>query len=152
MEHRGRTSLRALLRQWWGYGINIPSIFKARNPGDVEVIVTTSSGDCLRMVQRYGMPFTACVFVNSFLMMHVFILAALVLALLGLNIPALASLGLGGFFAFEYSKPDRENYTGPAQLIVVRYLVNLSFFLSHIVGSYRAGCLYIPQTLWERRL
>lgn len=152
MQHRGRTSIRKLLSQWWGYGINIPTIFKARNPGDVEAILTTSSGDCLRMVQRYNMPVTACVFVHSFLLMHLFFLVAVLLAVFGWKLAALACLVASAGLAWEYTRPDREQYTGPSKLIVVRYLVNLAFFLSHIVGSYRARCLYLPQTLWERRL
>jgi GT2 family glycosyltransferase len=151
LHHRPRRSLQTLLRQWWGYGKNIPRVFKARNPGDWEVVLFWSPTDYLKIVQKYAMPFTMCLFLNPFLLMHALAAVSLAGALAGWPLFSAACAGGAGACAYLYFCVDFVGKTGGWGLAGVRYLVNLAFFAAHLVGGWSCRCLYFPQNIWERR-
>ena len=74
--HRPRANLVSLLRQWWGYGLNIPKVYRKYSPGHLELYVYWPPNRFLQLLQRDELPFTCCLFVHPFLVMHLLGLAA----------------------------------------------------------------------------
>lgn len=144
--HRPRPGLWALLRQWWGYGLNIPKVYRKYSPGHLELFVYWPPNRFLQLLQKDELPLTCCIFVHPFLMMHLLAAAAL-----------LFHSGFGGLLAtlalLLYTLPDLAGGMNPSSLKVaaIRYLVNWVFTLSHLVGAWRHRCLYLPNVVSERR-
>ena len=150
LHHRARRSLLALMKQWWGYGKNIPRVFKARSRGEWEVILFTPI-DFFQLLGRGGKPFTLCIFLNPFLLMHVFLLSSLGAAWLGFTGGAAVLGVLTAYSVYSYFAADFIGPTGNWQVAAVRYLANSAFFLAHLAGGLSCRTLYLPQVTWQRR-
>lgn len=143
LRHRARPSLWALLKQWWGYGLNIPRVYQKHSPGLLEVYAYWPPDRFLRLVEREGLPLEVCVFLHPFLALHIAALAWLLTGWL----PCLALTAVAVAF---YIRPDLQS---PASVgsALIRYLLNVVFTLSHLVGGLRCGSLYLPNVVSERR-
>nr|MDZ4838334.1 hypothetical protein [Candidatus Melainabacteria bacterium] len=81
------------------------------------------------------------------------LLASIVAFTLGWNLSGtiFSTLSLLAFFA--YMQPDFQKKTGIVrglQLMYIRYLVNLSFFVAQLISGLRIGTLYIAPVISER--
>ncbi len=144
--HRPRPNLVSLLRQWWGYGLNIPKVYRKYSPGHLELYVYWPPNRFLQLLQRDELPFTCCLFVHPFLVMHLLGLAANLMHSKVLALLALVS-------ALLYVLPDLSGGLGWRSFKVgcIRYLLNWVFSLSHLVGAWKYRCLYLPNVVSERR-
>jgi cellulose synthase/poly-beta-1,6-N-acetylglucosamine synthase-like glycosyltransferase len=159
--HRARTSFRQLLLQWWGYGRYVPYVFKKHNSRCWEVFYQRGSGGSAGGA-AYGqlffadkMPFSLCIFVTPFLMVHI-AMAGLVWCLL--CFPGWLCLVSFLVFAFSfclYLAPDfaskEEKVHVKMSVALVRYLTNLAFFSAHLFGGLRHGIVYLPPVICQRQ-
>ena len=144
--HRPRPGLLSLLKQWWGYGLNIPKVYRKYSPGHLEFFLYWPPNRFIQLVQKDELPLTCCVFLHPFLVMHALGAAALALHSGPLGWLALLSLVL-------YVLPDLAGglRLRSLQVALIRYLLNWVFTCSHLVGAWRHRCLYLPNVVSERR-
>lgn len=161
-QHRPRGSLKELMKQWWGYGKYIPYVFKKHNAGQWEIFYMRgdASSEPLSPGLRYRkllylerMPLTLCIFITPFLTLHFFLLASMI-ALCSGTVPISIALGIvAALCLLSYLKPDFASgtpFTTAIQLVVIRYLVNLSFFSAQLLSGLRIGTLYIAPVISDR--
>ncbi len=161
-QHRPRTNLKALMKQWWGYGEYIPYVFQKHNAGQWEIFYQRGDASTepfapglryRKLLYLERMPLTVCVFITPFLICHLFLLASIVSFILGWNLNGTLFSILSLLAFFVYVQPDFQNKTAVEkgiQLMYIRYLVNLSFFVAQLINGLRIGTLYIAPVISER--
>lgn len=159
--HRPRTSIKALMKQWWGYGEYIPYVFQKHNAGQWEIFYQRGDASSQpfapglryrKLLYLERMPSTICVFITPFLIFHLLLLSTILAFTMGWDLPGIA-LGIMASLAFlSYAQPDFQNITffGGLQLMYIRYLVNLSFFAAQVVNGLRMGTIYIAPVISDR--
>lgn len=141
LRHRARPGLFALLKQWWGYGLNIPRVYRKYSPGMLEVYAFWPPDRFVRVAERNGLPSEVCLFLHPFFVMHVAAAGWLFTDWLPLLALTAAALAL-------YIQPDLK---GSLPVALIRYALNVVFTLSHVVGGLKTGSLYLPNVVSERR-
>lgn len=160
--HRPRTSIKALMKQWWGYGEYIPYVFQKHNAGQWEIFYQRDDSSAQpfapglryrKLVYLERMPSTICVFITPFLIFHLCLLATISSFMLNWDLSGIL-LGIMTLLSFlSYIQPDFQNrisFFGGIQLMYIRYLVNLSFFIAQLTHGLRIGTLYIAPVISER--
>lgn len=160
--HRPRTSIKALMKQWWGYGEYIPYVFQKHNAGQWEIFYQRgdASSEPFAPGLRYRkllylerMPLTVCVFITPFLIFHLLLLATAISFSLGWNLSGIIFSIFSSVAFLVYLQPDFQNKTSlisGLQLMYIRYLVNLSFFTAQLINGLRIGTLYVAPVISER--
>jgi hypothetical protein len=160
--HRPRTTIKALMKQWWGYGEYIPYVFKKHNAGQWEIFYRRGDASKLpfapglryrKLLYLEKMPTTVCVFITPFLLSHLFLLSSVVAFSLSCISAGIIFGIMAALWFFIYAQPDFQDNTSVIsgmQLLYIRYLVNLSFFLSQLINGLRIGALYIAPVISER--
>jgi len=150
--HDNPTSVRHLLRQWFGYGRYHPYVFAKHNPRAIEFYAR------LRKPikgERYGClfyrlaPVAVVIFVTRFLALNLLLLATLGLGLAGWNAGAWTGLALSAAAALIYAWPDLRR-AGPVRGLVfscLRYLAESALFAGAFIGGLRRRMLYISATI-----
>ncbi len=159
--HRPRTSIKALMKQWWGYGEYIPYVFRKHNAGQWEIFYQRGDASSqpfapglryrkLLYVER--MPSTICVFVTPFLVFHLFLLSTIISFCMGWNLGGIVLSIMASLAFLSYVQPDFQRITffGGLQLMYIRYLVNLSFFAAQLFNGLRIGTIYIAPVISDR--
>lgn len=161
--HRARATLSETLAQWWGYGTYVPYIFRKHNDKRWELHVyrplshsASNNGPALRyrtMVYLENMPFTLCIFITPFVVLHGLLFATIIGSLLGSTL-IFQVLSIATVIAWLwYVQPDITRTSWSlltVKVALLRYLVNWAFVLSHFLNGLRYATIYIPQTICER--
>jgi len=149
--HHHRRTLCGLLKQWFGYGFGHGWLFKKHNT-DRRLYMCAyrqpSSGDTsLKIARLLNVPFPipALIFVSSFHVMVVAVMAALIALGFGATFWAIlfAVLGLGAGIAYfgrvlRFRRPVRT-----ALLAGIRFLVDASYVGGGIFGGARHGVILV---------
>ncbi|HMV70358.1 MAG TPA: glycosyltransferase family 2 protein [Myxococcota bacterium] len=154
VRHRNRETPRALWKQWFDYGWFHADLFRKHTRRSIEVLVLnhhpSSYTRYTPVFYKDHAPFTAQIFLTSFVLAHVAALLTLLLAPLGGGAPGLVVTGL---LAAAYL---REDLTGRSPLslklrfLPIRYLVNAAIVSGGLLGGARLGYLYVYGTLWRK--
>ena len=93
-------------------------------------------------------PLNIHIFLTPFLTMHILLALTIVLAVIGLSIPAIIVGLLTMAVAALYFKPDmnRKNILQSIKFIFLRYAANLALLLGGFLGGAKSGMLYISAT------
>lgn len=153
LEHRPRPSLITLLKQWWGYGWNIPGVFKRHNPATWEVYLAGKGNEFTRLFYRGHMPFSCCIFIHSYSVGFLALAGVPFALLLGCSKSALVLGAIWLLCAALYLRVDFRGGFSIEQLQTagIRLLVNTVFTCSHLLGGLLCGCPYLPQIVSDRK-
>ncbi|MFA5275529.1 MAG: glycosyltransferase family 2 protein [Candidatus Omnitrophota bacterium] len=158
VEHKHRTTLAGLLKQWYGYGNYHPHVFKKHTPKCLEIIYhdrkSTRGWSTLRITKLFGLPFPLriLIFVTPFHILNAF----LMLALLGIIIKSywLLIAALGGWFAawlFFSGKAFFKNLILERNgrwvtYSLIRYILNWAYVLGAFFAGLRIGMISLEVT------
>jgi hypothetical protein len=158
VRHKHRSSLRGLLKQWYGYGTFHPHIFKKHTPKCLELVYHSDrsmlSWSSRRFYRVLGIPvpFRMLIFITPFYILHAFLgLLALALILGAPALVAVASLVGAGVWLYYSAGPFVRNCIVKRDLrwvpfAVIRYLVNWVFVLGALRAGLKIGVLYLACT------
>jgi cellulose synthase/poly-beta-1,6-N-acetylglucosamine synthase-like glycosyltransferase len=158
VRHKHRTSLRGLLKQWYGYGSFHPHIFKKHTPKCLEIVYRNDksmlSWSSRRFYQILGIPIPLriLIFITPFYILHAF-LGLLFFALITKSPLLFAVAFLGGLIVWLY-------YSGGAFLrnfiikrnfhwvpyALIRYLLNWTFVLGAFQAGLKIGVIHFAAT------
>ncbi len=151
--HKNRETFKGLIKQWFGYGFHHPYIFKKHSPKSLALYLKKKKikkgtlYNCILFKDHF--PVQILIFISSFLLMNIFLIASVLTALFGFHIPAIISgsltLGLGIYY-FR-SDLDIKHLWRSLKFISIRYTVNMALFIAGILGGLRLRILYISGTL-----
>lgn len=150
--HKNKMTLRAFVRKWFYYGFHHPYIFKKHSSKGLRVYYRTntrSRGKSLySSLIDMKSPFNIHIFLTLFLTMHLLLVLTVLLAIIGLYIPAAAGGLITLTIAAFYFKRDinRKNILQSTAFIFLRYAANLALLLGGFLGGAKRGMLYISAT------
>jgi cellulose synthase/poly-beta-1,6-N-acetylglucosamine synthase-like glycosyltransferase len=150
--HSNPTTLRHLMRQWYGYGLYHPYVFSKHNARAVEIF-----GRLGRPIrgERYAclfyrlFPLAVVVFLTPFLFLHLAAAVTAALLFFGLATAGLLSLFVTGLLGLAYMWPDVKRFgcVRGAALTGVRYIADLTLFVGAFIGGLRKRMIYVSATV-----
>ena len=159
VQHLDRRTLPGMLRQWFGYGLWHPYLYKKHVSGprlqvcrlDVASAAVDPVG--VRRLLDIRFPVHGLIVVNVFHVFHVALVAALATALAGAPtaawVAAGAALLAGGWYLslrFDWRRPLHS-----LALAGLRYAADLAFVLGGLLGGLRHGVLFLGVTRSRRQ-
>ena len=151
VRHKNRLTLRSLARQWFGYGYHHPYLVRKHMPRGLSLYRMgrdTRSGSIYRPLVETRFPFHVSVFLTPYLTMHLLLALAILLAAVGLHIPAIVA---GALMVAEGGRVFRSDVSAghimrSAKYVVLRYIANLALIAGGLLGGVRLRMLYINAT------
>lgn len=156
VRHKNRMALRAFVRQWFNYGFHHPYLFLKHSYKGLRIYRASSGreeGVLYRSLFNMRFPFGILVFLTPFLAMHFFALLAIVLAAIGLSIPAIVCGALTIAVALFYFRLDmnRRRLRQTVIFVFLRYVANLALIAGGFLGGSKLKILYIGATFDYKR-
>jgi len=152
VRHHNPTTLRHLVRQWYGYGRYHPYVFAKHNPKAVELYLRLR-----RPIhgERYGClfyrlaPVAVVVFLTRFLVLGLLAALTLVVALLGWPLVSVTGATMTAVTALAYAWPDlrRAGVLRGAVFAALRLLADGALFTGAFLGGLRRRMLYVSATI-----
>lgn len=156
--HHHRSTLRGLLRQWFGYGLGHAYLFRKHSPRRrlelyrYDLSEGNPSPFGIRRVASLPFPVHGMVFLSSYHGMHAGALAAAGAFVLGAPtlgwIAAAAAAACAAWYfgiRFDLRRPARS-----VALSGIRWLADAAYVLGGLVGGLREGMLYVEATRTRR--
>lgn len=158
VEHAARPTVRALMKQWFDYGLYHSKLFVKHNGAAIEILLPSARKEQRSYVVVYyrdGQPGDArmLVFITSFAILHAAAGSALVAGALGLPLVAgaagiVAALAARAYFAEDFARDaplaQRVSFAG------LRYLMNLALLGGGMLGGIRDRFLYVTAVVSRR--
>lgn len=158
VRHKHRTTLRGLLKQWYGYGCYHPHIFKKHTPKCLEIHYRDDKGvlgwSSVRITKIFGLPFPlhVLIFITPFHLFHIFLFLALFSIII--KSPVLLTVALGGWLAVWLYFSGRQFFRNAflkrdgRWLIysMLRYVLNWVYVLGAFIAGLKIGILYLDVT------
>jgi GT2 family glycosyltransferase len=160
VQHKHRTTLFGLLKQWYGYGTYHPHIFKKHTPKCLEIVypnhknVLGGGWSSLRISKIFGLsfPLHILVFVTPFHILNIFFILALFAVIIrsyGLLMAALGGWLLGWLYFSD--KPFFQNVIlkRNARWIIysmLRYILNWAYVLGAFFAGLKIGIISLEVT------
>jgi len=152
VRHRARRTLGAMIRQLWGWGINLGKAYRKTGITGIYLYWVSSSEHAIALdLEEPRFPVLVTGFVTVFHVAHVAGLLALVLALAGRSAAAIvAGLSFVALLAFAMRNVGGRGLGAwrTLRLGCVAYIANVSFMTAAFVGGLRAGIVYIPASMF----
>ena len=148
VRHRNRRTVPAMVKQLWGWGINVGQAYKKTGiKGAYLYWVSLSKRTITSDIEADGFPWLVAGFFTSFHTAHLFVLGAAVAGFFGQPWVA-AALGLIAAIQFapwvNILIERRLGVWKTLKLAGVTYLANATFMTAAFVGGLRAGVIFIP--------
>lgn len=152
VSHSNPTTLRHLIRQWYGYGLYHPYVFSKHNARAVEVFSQLRRpirGERYVCLFYRLFPLAVVLFLTPFLLLHVAAIVTLALWLLGWTTAGYVGLIVTGSLVLAYVWPDLKRFgclRGPV-LAGIRYMADSALFVGAFIGGLRRRTLYLSATV-----
>ncbi|MBN1471942.1 MAG: hypothetical protein JW925_09180 [Syntrophaceae bacterium] len=159
--HKHRTSLRGLLKQWYGYGTYQPYLFKKHTPKCLEIVYQSNKSKLNWTSRRFykilgiNVPLHIMIHVTPFYILHAFLLT-LILSLIIKSPLLFAFVLLGGLSSWLYYSGWsflRNCITGKTfrgiPYALIRYLLNWAFVFAAFKTGLKMGVIYFAVTRWR---
>lgn len=152
VRHKARRTLWAMIRQLWGWGINLGKAYRKTGITGIYLYWVSSSEHAISFdVEQPRFPILVTGFVTAFHVAHVVALAGVVLALAGLTTgAAIAGLVALGTLVFAMRNVAGRGLGAwrTLRLGCVAYVANVSFMTAALLGGLRAGIVYVPASMF----
>jgi GT2 family glycosyltransferase len=152
VSHHNPSTLRRLLRQWYGYGRHHPYVFAKHNTRAIEFygrVRDSVAGQRYIPIFYRRSPLAIVVFITRFLILHFAFIATALLWLVGWSIAGWFGAGLTVGLALAYAWPDLRGwgfFRGTA-FAAIRYLADAALFAGAFVGGLHQRMLYFSATV-----
>jgi len=150
--HSNPTTLRHLMRQWYGYGRYHPYVFSKHNARAVEIFRQLRHpirGERYACLFYRLFPVAVVVFLTPFLLLHSAAAITLALWLLGWTTAACLGLIVTGSLILGYAWPDikRFGFFRGSSITAIRYIADLTLSLGAFIGGLRQRMFYLSATV-----
>jgi cellulose synthase/poly-beta-1,6-N-acetylglucosamine synthase-like glycosyltransferase len=151
VRHKNRLTVRSLARQWFYYGLHHPYVTRKHSGSGLRVYRMGNrkdTGAIYRTMMDMKFPFHISIFLTPFLSMHLLLALAIVLAALGLHVPAIVAGVLAAAEGIRVFRSDlvAGDIVRSAKFILLRYIANLALIAGGLMGGARLRMLYINAT------
>jgi cellulose synthase/poly-beta-1,6-N-acetylglucosamine synthase-like glycosyltransferase len=150
--HENPSTLRHLVRQWFGYGLYHPYVFAKHNDRAVEVYARLGrpvSGERYACLFYRRFPLPVVVFITRFLVMHLLALATALAWLAGWATLSWLGIVLTGAAVVLYAWPDLERFGAVegGAFSAIRYAADAALFVGAFLGGLRQSMIYVSATV-----
>jgi len=149
--HHNPSTLRRVFRQWYGYGRYHPYVFAKHNERALELYARIGrpiDGERHVCLFYRRVPVGIVVFLTRFLLMHVTLLAAVGVWLMGWHVAGGIMIAVAAGLISAYAWPDVRRWgVRGIGFAMVRYVADLALFLGGFVGGLRQKMLYLSATI-----
>lgn len=150
--HNNPSTLKHLVRQWFGYGLYHPYVFVKHNDRAVEFYTRLNEpvrGERYTCVFYRRSPLGVVVFITRFVMLHLAALAALLAWVVGSATLGWIGLALTAVCVVQYAWPDLNQFglLEGAAFSAIRYAADAALFLGAFLGGLRQRMIYISATV-----
>lgn len=152
VRHKARRTLRGMVKQLWGWGINLGKAYKKTGIHGVYVYWVSSTEHSIAWdaeTERFPILITA--FLTQFHVAHALAAVAVAVAAAGFTAPAI----MVGVAALALLLLSMHNVAGRGlgpwgtfRLGCVAYLANVTFMTAAFLGGLRAGMVYVPASMF----
>ncbi len=154
--HKPPRTLKRILRSWYGYGIYHGPLFRKYNHGITEIYIYKSwkEGAYPNFIHFiFKIPFNAVVFINSFHLMNISFILAVISRMLSYNDFYTMFILLFFLSLFRYLWLRIKTFSRPKIFLylIINYLLNLSYCFGAFIGGLRSGMFYLEATVDEVR-
>lgn len=155
IQHKARKTYAAMLRQMWGWGINLGRPYKRTGISGLYVYwVGGRPAAIRRSFEIESTPGLVCVFPTVFHVMMLALLATVGLAVLGQGVAALVALGVavvaGWFYSADLRAMDADG-VDRLRLGLVHASACAVFITAAFVGGLRSGMILVPASMFPPR-
>lgn len=152
VSHNNPSTLKRLIRQWFGYGLYHPYVFAKHNDRAIELYVPLKQSlDGERYICLFyrRSPVAIVLFLTKLLTLHLTLLGASILWLLGLGSISWFCNGMAFLIMIAYAWPDLKQFGIVLGLAftAIRYVADLSLFMGAFIGGLRQKMLYFSATV-----
>lgn len=152
VRHKARRTLGAMIRQLWGWGINLGRAYRKTGITGIYLYWVSSSEHAIAFdLEQPRFPILVTGFVTVFHVAHLLVWLALFLAFAGAPLAA-AAAGISGLamvtFAMRNVAGRNLGAWRTLKLGCVAYIANVSFMTAAFIGGLRAGIVYIPASMF----
>jgi GT2 family glycosyltransferase len=150
--HKNPSTLRHLIRQWYGYGRYHPYVFAKHNDRAIEVhrrMRQPINGERYACLLYRPFPIAIVVFVTQFLLFHLFCLGVIAMWMLGWSTGGWMGIALTSIIALLYAWPDlkRSGFLIGWVFSAIRYVADMALFVGAFVGGLHQRMLYLSATV-----
>lgn len=154
--HKPPRTLATVLRSWYNYGIYHAPLFRKYNDRITEIYIYKSwdKGTYPNFLHFiFKTPFNAVIFVNSFHLMNISFILAILFKVLDYNYFFAMLISIFLFSLFRYLWLRRQVKHKPKTFIylTINYLLNLSYSWGAFIGGLKERMLYLEATIDEAR-
>lgn len=154
--HRPQRKFFSVLKKWFYYSFYHPRLLKKYDSKMAHIYIYKSwqnnpFPNFVYFLARF--PITAVVFINSFLLMHISIVFALICKFLQYESASVffGLLFLLSLVRYIWLRLDQKSILRSLRYIGINYALNLSYILGALIGGMREGMLYVEATIDEAR-
>lgn len=151
VRHKARRTLGGMVRQLWGWGINLGRAYRKTGLRGLYLYwVSASRNAVVWDLEQVNFPILVTGFLTNFHVAHALGGVAIVLGLAGQE-PAALGLGLVAVVLLGTWMRNVAGHGlgvwGTLKLAAVAYLANVTFMCAAFLGSLRAGMVYVPPAM-----
>lgn len=152
VSHNNPSTLKRLVRQWFGYGLYHPYVFAKHNDRAVEIYVRVKkplNGERYACLFYRNSPMAVVLFITRLLLFHLMLFGAVISWLLGLWTIGWVGAGLALFLMIAYAWPDlkRSGIVLGSAFTAIRYAADVALFVGAFIGGLRQKMLYFSATV-----
>ncbi len=154
--HKPPRTLKRILRSWYDYGVYHGPLFRKYNDRTTEIYIYKSwdQGAYPNFLHfLFKTPFNAVIFINSFHLMNITLILAIIFKILSYNnfFILFISLSLLSLFRYLWLRLDTIYQPRIFFYLAINYLLNLSYCFGAFIGGLKTGMLYLEATVDEVR-
>jgi GT2 family glycosyltransferase len=152
VSHNNPSTLKRLIKQWFGYGLYHPYVFAKHNDRAVEFYVPLKQpldGERYVCLFYKRSPMAVVVFITKLLMLHLTLFGAAISWLIGLETIGWFGAGLAFLIMIAYAWTDLKQsgiFLGSA-FTAIRYVADVALFMGAFIGGFRQKMLYFSATV-----
>ena len=152
VSHNNPSTLKRLVRQWFGYGLYHPYVFAKHNARAVELYLRLKqplNGERYACLFYRRSPVAVVLFITKLLVLHLMLLGAVTSWFIGWSTIGWVAAGLALLLMTSYAWPDLKQsgiILGSA-FTALRYAADVALFVGAFIGGLRQKMLYFSATV-----
>jgi cellulose synthase/poly-beta-1,6-N-acetylglucosamine synthase-like glycosyltransferase len=152
VSHNNPSTLKQLIRQWYGYGRYHPYVFAKHNDRAVEFYVRLKqplNGERYACLFYRRSPVAVVLFITKLLLFHLMLPGTVTFWLLGWSTIGWMGAGLALLLMLSYAWPDlkRSGIVLGSAFTAIRYTADAALFVGAFIGGLRQKMLYLSATV-----
>lgn len=152
ISHNNPSTLRHLLRQWFGYGLFHPYLFAKHNERAIELYTRVKkplNGERYACLFYRKSSAAIVIFISTLHIFHLMLFIAVISWLLGWLTISWSAVGMALLLMLSYAWPDLQRYgiiLGSA-FTIIRYAADVALCVGAFIGGLQQKMLYVSATV-----